>query len=74
MRNDAALMAKAGPAPAHATRAPARGASAIWEMTAADQMAELAPTRSSSSTRVGVMLAAAGLKNTVNDDRANAAA
>ena len=72
-RNVAALMAKAGPGPAKATRAPASGARAIWEITAADQTAELAPTTSSSGTTVGSTLAAAGLKNTLKPDRRKAA-
>ena len=64
-RNVAAFTAKAGPGPATATSAPATGASAIWEITAADQIAELAATTWSSGTRAGTMLAAAGLKKTL---------
>jgi hypothetical protein len=48
------------------------GANAIWEITAPDHTAELAPTISSSATRSGRALAAAGLKNTLNADNKNA--
>ena len=72
-RNVAAFTAKAGPGPATATSAPATGASAIWEITAADQIAELAATTWSSGTRAGRTLAAAGLKKTLNPDRRKAA-
>lgn len=70
----AALMANAGPGPAKATSAPAAGARAIWEITALDQIAELAATMSSGSTSDGSTLAAAGLNSTVSVDRANALA
>ncbi|HXH56551.1 MAG TPA: hypothetical protein VNL12_04535 [Iamia sp.] len=73
MRTAELLMANAGPGPAMATSAAATGASAIWEITAADQIAELAPTTSSSGTSVGRTLAAAGLKKTLKADSANAA-
>lgn len=72
--NDAALTAKAGPASAMATRPPAAGARAIWDSTAADHTAELAPTTLSSPARAGTTLAAAGLKNTVRAERPKAAA
>lgn len=73
-RNDTPLTTKAGPVPAKATRASASGARAIWETTAAGQMAELAATTWSRPTRVGSTLAAAGLKDTVPTDSAKAAA
>jgi hypothetical protein len=60
----AALTRNAGATPTVATRAPARGASAIWEMTAADHRPLLAATSSSSSTMLGSTELAAGLKNT----------
>jgi hypothetical protein len=60
----AAFTKNAGPAPTAATRAPASGARAIWEMTAADHRALLAATSSSSSTMLGSTVLAAGLKNT----------
>jgi hypothetical protein len=70
--NEAPFTAKATPGPTHATRAPAKGASAIWDRTAADQRAEFAPTSSSSSTSDGKTLAAAGVKKTLKAERPNA--
>ncbi len=68
-----ALIANAGAAPRPTYTNPASGARAIWEITAADQTPELAPTTSSSATTVGRTLAAAGLKKTLNADSKKAA-
>ena len=60
--------------PQAATSAPASGASAIWETTAADHRALLAAISSSSLTMLGTAAVAAGLKNTVPADRPAATA
>jgi hypothetical protein len=70
----AALTRKAGATPTAAIRAPASGARAIWEMTAADHRPELAATSSPSSTMLGSTELAAGLKNTAPAASPNATA
>src|SRR6266702_1944020 len=60
----AALTQNAGATPNAATLAPPAGASAIWEMTAADHRPLLAAISSSSPTMAGSTDAEAGLKNT----------
>lgn len=60
----AALTQNAGATPNAATIAPPAGASAIWEMTAADHRPLLAAISSSSPTMAGSTDAEAGLKNT----------
>jgi hypothetical protein len=72
--NVAALNQNAGATPQTATSAPAAGARAIWEITAADHSPLFAATNSSSATMPGRVEAAAGLKNTVPADRPNATA
>ncbi len=70
----AALNQNAGLVPQAATSAPAAGASAIWEATAADHRPLLAATSSPSATMLGSAEAAAGLKNTAPADRPKAIA